>query len=118
MTFFLFVLALRCRFGEGALRDAGGAASEKADAHACCKKGWEAALPSCCMEVGTEGAASNVTARVVAPAPEVAMAAAGRGHPGIRTPGGSFRRPDGPRSLPTAEKHPPRLIVVPPGSPA
>lgn len=50
------------------------AGSGKADAHACCKKGWQTALPSCCMEAATDGAATSVTARVVAPAPAVAAA--------------------------------------------
>lgn len=51
------------------------AGSWKAGAHDCCKKGWQTALPSCCMDVGTDGAAAKVTARVVAPAPVVATPA-------------------------------------------
>jgi hypothetical protein len=50
------------------------AGSGNADPHACCKKGWQTALPSCCMDVGTDGAATSVTARVVAPAPALAAA--------------------------------------------
>jgi hypothetical protein len=46
--------------------------SGKAGTHDCCKKGWQAALPSCCVEVGTDEATAKVTARVVAPAPAVA----------------------------------------------
>ena len=51
------------------------AADEKADPHACCKKGWQTGVPPCCMEAGTDGAATSVTARVVAPTP--ALSAAG-----------------------------------------
>lgn len=50
------------------------AADEKADPHACCKKGWQTGLPSCCMDAGTDGAATSVTARVVAPTPALCAA--------------------------------------------
>ena len=48
-------------------------AGEKADAHACCKKGLPIVSPACCMEGHTDQAAATVTARGPSPAPGVAQ---------------------------------------------
>lgn len=69
-TAFLFALAFVTVSTKG-LCLMPGAGSGKAGAHDCCKKGWRTALPSCCMDAGTEGAAAKVTPRVVAPAPAI-----------------------------------------------
>ena len=71
VTFFLFALTFLTVSTKG-ICGMPAVGNEKADPHACCKKGWQATVPSCCMDVGTDGTASNVTARVVAPTPEVA----------------------------------------------
>lgn len=70
-TIFLFVLTFLTGSTKGICMMPA-ADSGKAGAHDCCRKGWQAALPSCCMDVGTDGAAAKVTARVVASAPAVA----------------------------------------------
>lgn len=46
----------------------------KGGAHDCCAKGWRTAPPGCCMDAQTDGTATTVAARVVAPAPGLATA--------------------------------------------
>ena len=72
-TAFLFALTFLAVSTKGlCLMPAAG--SGKAGAHDCCKKGWQAARPGCCMDGQADGAAATVAARVVASAPAVATA--------------------------------------------
>jgi hypothetical protein len=57
------------------------------DAHACCKKGWTAAAPDCCMA----GAADEEPVRIVAGAPLAGLAPAVTAVAALPTAAGAAR---------------------------